>query len=195
MLEEDSLLDPTNSRRDFGRKQKSVTRTFRIKAEWDSILKQEADKQGISVNVLVNSIFQKYALFDRWAQGYNSISLTQQTFQTLLSCIPEEKLALAGETVGSTDIQNILDLIGLPSTYDSLAYLLTTHFGNPSRAMWFSCCRHSHENTDIFHLQHNLGNGWSVFLNEYFLSHLRRLKMKGETRVYDYAVNLKITRP
>ena len=195
MFEEDSQLGPKDARRSSGRKQKSVTRTFRIKTEWDDILKREADKKGISVNVLVNSILQKYALFDRWTHGYNSISINQQTFQTILSNIPEEKLASIGEKTGTSDVQNILDSIGLPSTYDSFAYLVSNHFGSAERAMWFSCCRHFHDNSDIFHLQHNLGRGWSIFLQEYFLSHLRKLKMRCESRVYDYAVNLKVPRP
>ena len=195
LSEESIRLDSKNPHRFSSKKQKTVTRTFRIRGEWDDILKQEAEKQGTSVNVLVNSIFQKYALFDRLAQGHNSISLTQQTFHTLLSCIPEESIALAGEKSGSTDIQNLLDLMGLPSNYDSFAYLVSTHFGGDSRAMWFTCCRHLHENSDSFHLQHNLGRGWSIFLQKYLLSYLKTLKISGETRVYDYAVNLAVPRP
>ena len=195
MFEESTRLGSKESHRISGKKQKTVTRTFRIRTEWDDTLKQEAEKQGTSVNVLVNSIFQKYALFDRWAHGYNSISLTQQTFHELISGIPEENLALAGEKSGSKDIQNLIDLIGLPSNYDSFAYMVSTHFGGAGRAMWFTCYRHLHENSDIFHLQHNLGRGWSIFLEKYFLSHLKTLKIMGETRVYDYAVNLKVPRP
>ena len=195
LFEERARHESKVTHRANGKQRKSVTRTFRIKTEWDDILKQEAEKQGTSVNVLVNSILQKFALFDRWAHDYNSISLTQQTFQTLLSSITEDNLALAGEKSGSTDIQNLIDLIGLPSNYDAFAYLVSTHFGGAGRAMWFTCCRHVHENSDIFHLQHNLGRGWSVFLNRYFLSHLKNLKIRGEIRVYDYAVNLKVPRP
>jgi hypothetical protein len=185
----DDSLRPTH------RKQKTVTRTFRITAEWDNILKQEANKQGTSINVLVNSIFQNYALFDRWAHDYNSVSLTQNTFQNLLSLIPEDRIASAGKKSGSTDIENITDLIGLPQTYDTFRYLVSTHFGGSKRAMWFTCCHHVQENSDIFHLQHNLGRRWSIFLEEYFLSHLKKMNVKAETRVYDFALNLKVHRP
>ena len=195
MIEESTRSDLKESHRFSGRKQKTVTRTFRIKTEWDEVLKQEAEKQGTSVNVLVNSILQKYVSFDRWAQGHNSICLTQQTFHKILSGITDENLALAGEKSGSTDIQNMLDMIGLPSNYDSFSYMLSTHLGGANRAMWFTCCRHTQENSDIFHLQHKLGRGWSIFLEKYLHSHLKTLKIKGETRVYDYAVNLKIPRP
>ncbi len=149
----------------------------------------------MSVNVLVNRILRKYALFDRWARGYNAISLTQRAFRELIDSVPPEKLALAGKKSGSSDAQNILDLTGLPQNYNSFAYLVSEHFGGSDWAMWFNCHRHSRENNDVFHLQHNLGPGWSTYLQEYFLSFLESLNINGEAKIYDYAVNLKVSRP
>ncbi len=177
------------------KKQKTITRTFRIRNELDDILQEEAEREGISVNVLVNQIFRKYALFDRWARGYNAISLTQRAFREVIDSVPVEKLALAGEKSGASDVQNILDLMGLPPNYDSFAYLVSEHFGSSDWAMWFNCYRHSHEINDVFHLQHNLGLGWSTYLQKYLLSSLKSLKIDGEAKVYEYAVNLKVCRP
>lgn|GEM_PF-1304649 len=184
-----------NPRKASDKRKKTVTRTFRIRAEWDDVLRKEAEKQGISVNVLVNLIFRKYALFDKWARNHNVISLTQQAFREILDGIPLENLALAGEKSGSSDLQNILHMRGLPSNYDSFASLVSRHFGGPDCAMWFSCHRHFHENSDVFHLQHNLGHGWSVYLQKYFLSYLKTLKIDCKTKIYDYAVNIKVPRP
>jgi hypothetical protein len=123
------------------------------------------------------------------------ISLTQRTFRDVLDSVPTETLALAGEKNGPSDVQNILDMIGLPSNYGSYVYLLSEHFGGPDYAMWFSCYHHCHENNDVFHLQHNLGRKWSVYLEKYLLSSLKSLtKIDGDAKVYDYAVNLKIPR-
>jgi hypothetical protein len=195
LLEADRSFDSKSSQRISGTRHKTVTRTFRIKAEWDNILKHEAERQGISVNVLMNLILRRYALFDRWTHSYNAISLTQRAFREVIEGIPAENLALAGEKSGPSDVQNILDIIGLPSNYDSFAYLVSEHFGGSDFAMWFTCYRHIHENSDIFHLQHNLGRGWSLYLQKYLLSYLKTLKIDGEAKVYDHAVNLKVTRP
>jgi hypothetical protein len=195
LLEADRSFDSKSSQRISGTRHKTVTRTFRIKAEWDNILKHEAERQGISVNVLMNLILRRYALFDRWARGHNVISLTQRAFREVLEGIPLENLALAGEKSGSSDPQSILDMIGLPSNYDSFAYLISEHFGGSNYAMWFNCHRHFHENSDVFHLQHNLGRGWSVYLQKYILSYLKTLKIDVETKVYDYAVNIRVPRP
>jgi len=179
----------------LAQKQKTVTRTFRIRADWENILQEEADRQGVSVNVLVNIILRKYALFDRWARNYNVISLTQRTFHELINEVSTERLGLIGEKSGSSDAENILNLMGLPQNYDSFVQLVSEHFGGSDLAMWFICYRHSHENSDVFHLQHNLGPRWSAYLQKYLLSFLRSFKLDGEAKVYDYAVNLKVSKP
>jgi len=176
LFEERRGFDLKRLRGQLTPRHKTITRTFRIRAEWDHILQEEAERQGISVNVLVNLILRKYALFDRWARGYNVITLTQRTFREIIDNIPVEKLALAGEKSGSSDAQNILDLTGLPQNYHSFVYLVSEHFGNSDWSMWFNCYRHSHENNDIFHLQHNLGPGWSTYLQKYLLSFLKSLE-------------------
>jgi hypothetical protein len=186
-------LDPKN-RKISGKIRKTVTRTFRIREEWDDVLREEAEKQGVSVNILMNLILRKYALFDRWARGYNVVSLTQQALREVLASVPLENLALAGEKSGASDIQDILDTMGLPSNYNSFTYLASNYFGSSDYASWFSCHHHFHENCDFFHLQHNLGQGWSVFLQKYFLSYLKILKIDCETKVYDYAVNIRVPR-
>jgi hypothetical protein len=193
LFEERKRYDPKRLRGHLTR-QKTVTRTFRIRAEWDKILQNEAERRGISVNVLVNLILRKYVLFDVWARNYNVINITQRTFHEIIDQIPLDKLVSVGEKSGSSDVQNMLDLMGLRQNYDSFAQLMSEHFGGPDFAMWFDCHRHSHENHDIFHLQHNLGPKWSVFLKNYLLSYLRTIKLEGEAKIYDYAVNLKVSK-
>ena len=173
----------------------SVTRTFRIYAEWDDVLKREAERQGISVNHLVNSIFQRYACFDRLARSSNFISLTKHAFRGIIKGISLEHLAQAGENTGSKDIQDILDMLGLPSDYESFIHLVTNHFGGPDCAMWFNCYRSLKQNRVLLHLQHDLGREWSIYLQNYFLSYLKTLKVDCETKAYDYAVNIRPLQP
>ncbi|MCW4031599.1 MAG: hypothetical protein NWE80_04465 [Candidatus Bathyarchaeota archaeon] len=51
------------------KKEKTVTRTFRIKTKWDDVLRREAEEQGISANHLLNSILEKYTCFDSLARN------------------------------------------------------------------------------------------------------------------------------
>jgi len=86
--------------------------------------------------------------------------------------------------------------MGLTLNYESFVYLITEHLGGPHFARWFQCFHHTQGNKDIFHLQHDLGPKWSVFLEKYILSFLRSMTdTEATTRVYDYAITLNVTRP
>jgi hypothetical protein len=194
LAEADSRFDSKIPRKFSKKGKKTITRTFRINEEWNNILSEEAEKQGISVNVLVNLIFRRYARFDRWTRDHKVISLTQDSFREIIRGIPTVKLAKTGEFRGAPAIQSIIDVMGLPANYESFAFLVPNFFGR-GYALWFSCHCHFRENRDIFHLQHDLGGEWSVFLQNYFGSYLKTLKIEYETKVYDYALNLTVHRP
>jgi hypothetical protein len=180
----------------FNTRKKTVTRTFRIRKEWDSVLQEEAARQGVSVNVLLNNILRKYSLYSRWSNRNSDASFPRQTLREILKTVQIETLAEAGTKSGALDAINIVNSMGLPLNYESFTYLITEHLGGPHFARWFQCFHHTQGNKDIFHLQHDLGSKWSVFLEKYLLSFLRSMTdTEATTRVYDYAVTLEVTRP
>lgn len=187
-----SSKDPTTA---SDKRKKTVTRTFRISREWDEVLREDAERQGISVNVLINLILHRYANFDRLCRNRNFICMSKRTFRKVIEGMPSEHLALAGEHTGSEDVQKTIDMLGLPSNYDSFTYLVKKHYGGADCAMWFNCFLHSLTKHDLFHLQHDLGREWSVFLEKYLLSYLKSLKIDYETKIYDFAVNIRVPRP
>lgn len=180
----------------FGTSKKTITRTFRIRQEWDSVLQEEAARQGVSVNVLLNKLLRKYSLYSRWSNRNNDASFPRQTLREILKTVQVESLAEAGTKSGALDAINIVNSIGLTLDYDSFVYLITEHLGGPHFARWFQCFHHTQGNKDIFHLQHDLGPEWSVFLEKYILSFLRSMTdTEATTRIYDYAITLNVTRP
>ena len=180
----------------FDKRKKTITRTFRIRQEWDSVLQEEATRQGVSVNVLVNKILRKYALYSRWNDRNNDISLPQRTLREILNTCQVEELAEAGNRSGALDAMNLINAMGLKMNYDSFVYLVTEHLGGPQFARWFQCFYHHQGSTDLFHIQHDFEHAWSVFLESFLLSFLRSMTgMDAKTRVYDYAVTLEVTRP
>jgi hypothetical protein len=179
-----------------GTRKKTVTRTFRIRNEWDSVLQEEAARQGVSVNVLLNKLLRKYSLYARWSDRKNDATFLRQTLREILKTVQVESLAEAGTKSGALDAVNIVNSMGLALNYESFIYLVTEHLGGPHFARWFQCFHHTQGNKDIFHLQHDLGPEWSVFLEKYILSFLRSMTdTEATTRVYDYAVTLEVTQP
>jgi len=180
----------------FDKRKKTITRTFRIRQEWDSVLQDEAARQEVSVNVLLNKLLRKYSLYSRWNDRNKDITLPQRTLREILSAVQVESLAEAGTRSGALDAINIVNAMGLMIDYDSFVYLVTEHLGGPHFARWFQCFHHTQGNKDIFHLQHDFGHGWSVYLEKYLLSFLSSITdADAQTRVYDYAITLELTRP
>lgn len=178
------------------KQKKTITRTFRLRQEWDNILQEEASRQGVSVNVLLNKILRKFSLYSRWNERNNDVSLSQQTLRELLKTSQAQQLAEAGTKSGALDAINLVNAMGLEMDYEAFVYLITEHLGGQDFAKWFQCFHHVQGNKDIFHLQHDFGHGWSVYLEKYVLSFLRAItEAEATTRVYDYAVTLEVTRP
>ncbi|MHA2325293.1 MAG: hypothetical protein ACXACB_07835, partial [Promethearchaeota archaeon] len=86
--------------------------------------------------------------------------------------------------------------IGYPRDYDTFTYLIREHFGSTKFARWFQCFHHPMESQDLFHLQHNLGRKWSIFVDNYLRTLLKTIiNTKVDSKIYDFAVTLKISRP
>jgi hypothetical protein len=180
----------------FDKRKRTITRTFRIRQEWDNVLQAEATRQGVSVNVLVNKILRKYSLYSRWNDRNSDASLPKRTLREILNASQIEELAEAGNRAGALDAINIVNSMGLTMSYDSFVYLVTEHLGGPNFARWFHCFHHTKGNKELFHLQHDFGHGWSVFLEKFILSFLQSMTdIEAKTRIYDYAVTLEVTRP
>jgi hypothetical protein len=180
----------------FEKKKKTITRTFRLRQEWDSTLQEEATKQGVSVNVLLNKILRKFSLYSRWNERNDDVCLSQQTLREILKTDQFEQLAEAGTKSGASDGINIVNAMGLSMNYNSFVYLITEYLGGRDFARWFHCFHHVHGNKDVFHLQHDFGRGWSIYLEKYVLSLLHALtKAEATIRIYDYAITIEIIRP
>ncbi|MCW4034485.1 MAG: hypothetical protein NWF03_03895 [Candidatus Bathyarchaeota archaeon] len=180
----------------FDKRKKTITRTFRLRQEWDNVIQDEAQKQGVSVNVLLNKILRKYSLYSRWNDRNKDISMSPRTLREILSSVETEDVITAAKKSGALDCINIVNAMGLPMNYDSFVYLITEHLGGPSFARWFQCFHHTQGNKDIFHLQHDFGQKWSIYLENYLLAFLKAITdTEATTRTYEYAVTLNVTRP
>jgi hypothetical protein len=173
------------------RRKKSVTRTFRISEDWDSVLQKEANEQGVSVNVLMNKILRRYALFERWADRYEVVHIMPRTLERILEVASEEGLAKAGRTEGAVRPIDSLTMMGQRVSHESLVTLVREFYGGADFARWFYCEHHPELSSEVFHLRHRLGNKWSVFIQNYLTAMFETLlKSKVETTVLDQAVTL-----
>ena len=147
----------------LNRKRKTVGRSFRIDEEWLNVLAEEAEKQGVSVNALLNRLLQQYA-YIRYMLRYGAITLTSKGFSSLLECCPEDKVRENGRNAGSTITRDLLLTMGAAHDYSFVILLVKKILSE--FAGWFECDHHIKRDKEILHLRHDLGIKWSIYLSE-----------------------------
>jgi hypothetical protein len=144
-------------------KRKTVGRSFRIDEEWIRVLNEEAEKQGISVNSLLNRLLQQYS-FLRYMLRYGAITLTRKGFYAILESCPEDNIRENARNAGSTIARDLLLTMGAQPNYKFLVSLYKKLFSE--FAGWFECDHHIRRDKEFFHLRHDLGIKWSIYLAE-----------------------------
>ena len=176
----------------LNRKRKTVGRSFRIAEEWLDVLTEEAEKQGVSVNSLLNRLLQQYAYL-RYMLRYGAITLTSKGFSGILECCPEDKLREKGRNAGSTITRDILLTMGVTPNYSFVILLIKKILSE--FAGWFECDHHVKRDKEILHFRHDLGIMWSIYVeaaaSEMFNSVLGK---KVTTKFSDSSVTITIPR-
>ena len=148
----------------FPEKRRTISRSFRIDAEAMEVLQKEAEREGISVNALMNKVLQQYSSHYRHAGRYGVLTLPRPTFASIIGCCSEEALTATAKASGSTRTKDALRTLGIPSTHDSLVAFIKNNLGE--YAGWFKFNHHIMEDKEMLHLRHVFGNKWSIFIAE-----------------------------
>jgi hypothetical protein len=177
-------------------RKKTITRTFRIKNEYDLILRKEADRREISPNQLMDNILHQFTLFGRFADRIEFLNLPNRIFKEMIQHMPDDVLLKKAKNFAHMDSIDFFNLLGYSKDYDTFTHLVREFFGSSKYVKWFQCFYRQLETRDLFYLQHNIGRKWSIFIDQYLKTILSLIiKTEVESRIYDYAVTLKISLP
>lgn len=148
----------------------TILKTIRISEDIDSLLKKDAASKRTTTNALIHSILTRYLEWDRFAERYGFISVTQETFKTILDKIDEEKLAEASRELGAkvpkdillfwygkTGISGFVKYLSLLSDYATFAHFEVTRDGSKY----------------LVTAHHNLGAKWSNYLKSFLETALK----------------------
>jgi hypothetical protein len=150
-----------------------VTRTFRIEDETDEVLRDDAEKNGISVNNLVNRILREYTLSLRYFERGQSITLSSRTLSQLLSNMDEDDIVQAGRKSGYLRTKEQLLLRGMKLDRKSAIWYVREIIGNYSA--WFTCDLHEYKDHTLLFLRHTYDERWSLFLVNYLETMFKEL--------------------
>ncbi len=142
-------------------KKKIVCRSFRIREEWNEVLEEEAKKQRIGVNALMNKLLQEYSIFHRHTKNYGAITLSHKAFARILGGCSEEWIKSITEELGSTVPKDGMIMMGLPLDRESLVFVIS-NLGELGGHYKVISNRENGKRT--LHLRHNLGRKWSLYL-------------------------------
>ena len=173
-------------------KKKTVGRSFRIDEEWLRVLNEEAKKQDISVNALLNRLLQKYAYL-RFMLRYGAVTITSKGFAAILESCPEDKVRENGRNAGTNIARDVLMTMGVKPNYDLVILIITKLLSE--FAGWFKCDYHVKQDKDILHLRHDLGVNWSIYVSEVANAAFTTV-LKKEVLIEhsDYSVTVTITK-
>ncbi|UCC57654.1 MAG: hypothetical protein JSW14_04535 [Candidatus Bathyarchaeum sp.] len=156
-------------------------------------MKEEAEREGISANALVNKILKDYAQVYRFSKRFGIVYLSYPTLSAFVNCCPKDRVIEIAEFSASTLVKDGMRTMGLSMNYDSVAYFIKNIFGG--LAGWFSCDHHIMGNKEVFHLRHGLGNKWSIFIAEVTSTMFKYLlNKKVETEILESSVTITIER-
>jgi hypothetical protein len=90
-------------------REKTITRTFRISERAFNALQDDAKRQNVSVNTLVNQVILSYANFDRHIKKLHMVKISRPTFRRVLEAASDDAIIEAGKEAGS-DVPRFLIL-------------------------------------------------------------------------------------
>ena len=169
-----------------------VTRTFRLNPEYDTVLNEEAEKQGLSVSALLNQIIRQYVLVSRFTQRIPAITLTYHTFAPLLERIPDKDLVEVAEKTGAIIPEEAILQRGGRINFDTVNWLIDVVYGRYGN--WFDSSQSIINGEERVHLTHQLNHKWSQYLGGYMHSmfeSILNMEPKVETRENSVTIYLK----
>lgn len=164
----------------IAKKESTRSITYRLPEKLVSELETEATQKGISQNVLVRQILEKYMQWDRFSNKIGLIPVPKAIIETL------------GEELDGKDIDEIINVI-FPMIKDSVMFVKGGYdlkrcietLEDYIKASGMNSDHRVEGNIHSFLIQHDLGMKWSVFteqlLTQVFRSFLPDTDLKFQT--------------
>src|SRR5271169_2343996 len=143
---------------------KTSTASFRLDESALAAIQEDAKKQNVSVNTLINQLILTYANYDRPMKRFHMVKVSGSTFRHILQAAKNETIIEAGDLAGSDGPRtSILARSGELTVENALNYLKT--MGDYSALFEYSEVMHGGKVSIT--LTHDFGPKGSLFLQQY----------------------------
>lgn len=167
-----------------------VNKTFRLKKEVIDILEDDAKRQGVSVNAMIQNSINRYVEWDRYCDSVQMAAFFPNMLDALLEHVSEEQIDRIAKRIVETSCFKDVNLL-IFKRYDPDVFLkmviLMDRFGNNYRMQ----AGNGVDGEVSMSLYHNYGKKWSVFIGTILHKELLRLKVEHGYEISDNAIVLK----
>lgn len=168
------------NRTNVEKRKKTSTVSFRIDAEYDKILRIEAEEKKVSLNTLVNQIFGEYVDWNRYVKQFGTIVLSRDAFKLILNNLEEDKIINLAIDIATKAPEEFILFKWKEITFENVIGFIK---------MFFDHCGYGNYNyhfdednqTHGFSIRHELGHKGSVFLKAYIESVIKHT-LKSECK-------------
>lgn len=145
-------------------KSKTSTASFRLDESALKAIQEDARKQNVSVNTLLNQLVLAYANYDRPMKRFHMIKIPASSFKRILEAATDEAIVEAGNSTGKDVPKTYMRAKwGDVSVENALSYLKTT----ADYTSLFEYSEVLHGGKVNVTLSHDFGPKGSLFLQRY----------------------------
>jgi hypothetical protein len=127
-------------------------------------------------------------MFGTDLRRFPTMILSQKSFSQLIASFPKEKLKTIGREAGIETLPDIFKTLELELNQENIIYFIGEFLGR--QAKWFSYNYHVEKKTRVFHLRHNFGENWNIFISEALSTVFENLNVKPKIDFSNEAVTI-----
>jgi hypothetical protein len=172
--------------------QKTVTSTFRIDEEAFRALQEDAKKQSVSVNTLVNQLILGYAHYDRIMKRFQMMKIPGSTFATILDGSSDEAIKKAAREAGES-IGKVFTILKLGSF--SAKTIMEGFRTSAGYINAFEYSEYQHVGGVTITITHALGKKGTLFIKEWVETMFAELHIQPKFLPDERAVIFEIQTP
>lgn len=139
----------------------SVTRTIRIERDVDDFLRKFGEREGVSVNLLVNKAIQRLVEWDIYAEKFGLVALPSSLIERMMDRLSDEEAAELGRWVGQNLIPEFITFWFKEVSLQAMVIDFPRLQSRYGRAFEYE--EHVDGGKWTIILKHSAGSKWSVY--------------------------------
>ena len=170
-------------------KSQVIGKSFRVNRKALHALRDEARRQNLSLNTLVNQLLINYAEYGRFAETAHSMNLVSRIFSEILNAANEDAIMLASQNAGKTVPMAMVSSKSCDLTMNSIIQYIQDL---ASYAHLFSYNETNVNGQWTITLSHEHGSKWSLFLSGYFSEAFKTTGTEPKIDASDRAIAIRL---